>query len=156
MTDLILPLVPPGINVRVDRSDTYNYAIPPMQTDCWPVRLIPDWDQVIIVCVQNSFWSQQQGSVRAWLSITPNDSNIIPMERRDRTVRLQGIGSSWLFHRFGKEPIGEAQIVFPVDPFAVGDAAIPGYWMNFQNTSGQENSYYFQSTYSNSGATLVE
>lgn len=155
MPNEYVPNPGPGINIRTDHSPTHNYAIQPMQTDCWPVRLLPDWDYVVIAAVQNSFWSQQQASLRAWLSITPNGMNVMPMERRDRDVRLQGLGNTWCFHRFGLEPKVDSQIIWPIDPLAIGDAAVPGYWMNFQNLSGNPNSYYFQSTYHKSDATLV-
>jgi hypothetical protein len=157
MTQDIKPITLPGINIRDDYSPTYNYALPLMQTDCWHIKLAPDWDQVIITAQQNSFWSQQHGTMRAWLSLTPNGTTVLPPEMRQGGLRLQGVGTQWCFYRAGLEPRLEHQVAvqFPIDPFAEGDGNILGWWWNVQNLSGQENAYYFQSTYSNLYATFT-
>lgn len=154
-------ITPYGVNIRTDYSATYNYAIPLMQTDCWPMQLqMPNllpWQQVVIISQQNSFWSQQQGTMRAWLSINPNGINVIPSVIRNRTVNLQGIGTSWCFYdvNLPQDQIKPAQLQFGIDLNVQGDGGNQGYFFNIQNLSGQENAYYLRFEYSGHGGTYI-
>ena len=151
----------PGVNIRTDYSTTFNYAIPLMQTDCWPVQLTPPniqpWQQVVINSQQNTFWSQQQGTLRAWLSLNPNGINVIPSVIRTRTVHLQGIGSSWCFYAdtLPLDQVNPAQIQFAVPPNPQGDGGNMGYFFNIQNLDGQENAYYLRFEFSGHGGTYL-
>ena len=158
MSQFIMPLVPPGVNIRTDYSPTNNYAIPQSQTDCWPTRLAPLWQQVVITALQNTYWSQQQGTMRAWLSINPNGINVLPALFENRSVRLGALGNSWCFYsdQLQASQAKEAQIQFPVNPTQLGDGDIPAYWFNIQNLDNKENAYYLQWHYYSQSADFIQ
>jgi hypothetical protein len=129
-----------------------------MQTDCWPVNLAADWDQVVITGTQNRYWAQQQGTLRAWLSINPNGINILPVQNfRNRDVHLGALGNTWCFYRqdLAKQFIQPAQISFPVNPTQLGDGDIPAYWFMIQNLDGMENAYYLQFAFHGRGGVYI-
>lgn len=159
-----LPVTPPGVNIRTDYSPTFNYAIPLMQTDCWPVRFTwqgqgHPWQQVLITSRQNTYWSQQQGTMRAWLSLDPNGINILPISSfRTRDIHLGDLGNNWCFYDVYEPPlqIQPAQIQFGISPNARGDGDIPGYWFNIQNLDGKENAYYLRMDYFGYGGQTTQ
>lgn len=158
MTTYVTPVTPFGVNIRTDYSPTHNYAIPLMQTDCWPVRLQPSWQQVVISAVQMNAWGQQQGSLLAWLSINPNGINYIPPQIRSGSVHLQLVGVTWCFYDENIDPglIKPAALQFPIKVGQLGDGDIPAYWFNMQNLDGKENAYYLQFHYYNQSAEFIQ
>lgn len=154
----VTPVTPFGVNIRTDYSPTHNYAIPLMQTDCWPVRLKPSWQQVVISAVQNNAWNQQQGSLLAWLSVNPNGINVIPPQIRGGTVHLQLMGVTWCFYdeTLDQSLVRKAALQMPINVNALGDGDIPAYWFNVQNLDGKENAYYLQFHYYGLGAEFIQ
>ena len=158
MTYTILPTTQPGVNIRQDYSPTHNYTVAASQTDCWPMRLTPDWQQVVITANQNSFWSQQQATLLAWLSVNPNGINVMPPQMGVVNVRLNGLGINWCFYAIGLSPnlIKPADLRMTIDPNQLGDGDIPAYWFNLQNLDNTQNAYYLQFHYYNQYGDLIQ
>lgn len=154
----VTPVTPFGVNIRTDYSPTNSYAIPLMQTDCWPVRLKPSWQQVVISAVQNNAWNQQQGSLLAWLSVNPNGINVVPPQMGVNSIHLQLMGATWCFYdeNLPLALVKPAAIAMPINVDAVGDGDIPAYWFNVKNLDGKENAYYLQFTYYGLGTEFTQ
>ena len=153
-----LPLTPPGVNIRQDYSVTHQYTIPQSQTDCWPMRLLPDWQQVVISANQSTFWSQQQGTMLAWLSINPNGINVIPPGLAGIRVNLNGLGNTWCFYndQLALDQVKPAQASMPINVNQLGDGNIPAYWFNVSNIDNKQNAYFLQFEYYNQYTSFIQ
>lgn len=142
--------LPYGISIRTDYSSDHNYALPRSQTQCWPVQL-KNSTQVTINAVQNGWVSSQAWTIRGWLSIDPNGSNILPSNYGDnRNVHLTFSGNSWTFHEVGlaSNLLAKADILYIIDPTQI-------YYFNLQNVSNVDQTYFCRFTFSGNGATII-
>ena len=93
----IWPL-PYGVIIRNDHNKEYNYAIKGSQTQCWPIML-KEFDQVTLNALHNGWLGHQAWVLRAWMSVEPGGSNILPaLFGTRRNVHLGYFGNSWTFH----------------------------------------------------------
>lgn len=141
--------LPYGVSIRTDYSEQHNYSIPRSQTQCWPVKL-NDFQQVLISAVHNNYTKNQQKTVRAWLSVDPNGSNILPAAYGARLdIHLGLIGNSWCFHivDLDKSQVLPADVTYVIDPNKQ-------YYFNLQNLENKDNSYYLKFTFSKDGSTI--
>jgi len=153
-----LPLTPPGVNIRQDYSPTNQYTIPQSQTDCWPMRLAPDWQQCVIAANQSTFWSQQQGTMLLWLSIDPNGINVIPPGFAGNRINLNGLGNTVCYYAdtLSADQIKPAQAAWPLNVNQLGTGSIPAYWLNIQNIDNTQNAYYLQFHYYNQYTFFIQ
>ena len=122
------------------------------------MRLLPDWQQVVITANQNSFWSQQQGTMLAWLSIDPNGINVIPPGLAGNRVNLNGLGNTWCYYdqQLPLQQVKQAQARMPINVNQLGSGDIPAYWFNIQNIDNTQNAYYLQFHYFNQYADFIQ
>ena len=153
-----LPLTQPGVNIRQDYSPTNQYTIPASQTDCWPMRLAPDWQQCVVTGNQSLFWSQQQGTMLMWLSIDPNGINVIPPGLAGYRINLNGLGNTICYYSdsLPLDQVQPAQARMPINPMQLGTGSIPAYWLNISNIDNTQNAYYLQFHYHNPYTFLIQ
>ena len=153
-----MPLTQPGVNIRTDYSPTNQYTIPQSQTDCWPMRLAPDWQQCVISANQSTFWSQQQGTMLMWLSIDPNGINVIPPGFAGNRINLNGLGNTVCYYAdtLSADQIKPAQAAWPLNVNQLGTGSIPAYWLNIQNIDNTQNAYYLQFHYYNQYTFFIQ
>jgi hypothetical protein len=145
----IWPL-PPGVSIRNDHSTSFNYAIPRSQIQCWPI-LLNEFDQVTINAMHNGWLGHQAWVLRAWLSIDPAGSNILPaLFGARRNIHLTYFGNSWTFYELNlsKHLINQADTVF----WIYRDKP---YYFNIQNTCQIDDGYYLKFSYKNNCNTLI-
>lgn len=141
--------LPYGISIRTDYSEEHNYAIPRSQTQCWPVKL-NDFQQVLISAVHNNYYQNQQKTIRSWLSVDPNGSNVMPaIYGASLDIHLGLIGNTWCFHTVGLD----ASLLLPADVTYVIDPNRQ-YYFNMQNVENKDNSYYLKFTFWKDGSTI--
>jgi hypothetical protein len=141
--------LPYGISIRTDYEEQHNYAIPRSQTQCWPVKL-DDFQQVLITAVHNTYVQNQQNTLRAWLSIDPNGSNVLPAAYGvNLNIHLGLIGNSWCFHivNIDNAHVLPANVTYIIEQ-------TKQYYFNVQNVENKDNSYYLKFTFAKDGATI--
>ena len=142
--------LPPNIILRDDYSPTFNYSIDRSQTQCWQVKL-HESNQVFIKCMHNGWVGHQAWSLRAWLSLDPGGSNILPATfgtRRD--VHLTYFGNSWNFYKLGfvgRRPYANVEFWVYPDTF---------YYFNIANSSNEKDGYFFEITYELPGNVICD
>ena len=153
-----LPLTPPGVNIRQDYSPTNQYTVAASQTDCWPMRLAPDWQQCVVTGNQSLFWSQQQGTMLMWLSIDPNGINVIPPGMAGNKINLNGLGNTVCYYAddLAQDKVKPAQAQMPLNVNQLGTGDIPAYWLNIQNIDNTQNAYYLQFHYYNQYTFFIQ
>lgn len=153
-----LPLTQPGVNIRQDYSPTNQYTVPPSQTDCWPMRLAPDWQQCVVTGNQSLYWSQQQGTLLMWLSINPNGINVIPPGLPGNRINLNGLGCTVCYYAdtLPRDQVKPAQASMPLNVNQLGDGDIPAYWLNISNIDNTQNAYYLQFQYYNQYTFFIQ
>ena len=153
-----LPLTQPGVNIRQDYSPTNQYTIPASQTDCWPMRLAPDWQQCVVTGNQSLFWSQQQGTMLMWLSIDPNGINVIPPGLAGNKINLNGLGNTVCYYAdtLPRDQVKPAQASMPLNVNQLGTGDIPAYWLNISNIDNTQNAYYLQFHYYNQYTFFIQ
>ena len=132
-----------------DYNPEHNYAVLASQTQCWPVKL-GDYQQVLITAVHNGMISNQNNTIRAWLSVDPNGSNVMPPQFGTKlNVHLTTIGHSWCFYELGLpiENIATADVSYIINPTVI-------YYFNIQNLENKQNPYYLRFTFMKDGSTL--
>jgi len=141
--------LPFGVTIMEDRNPEHNYVVPPSQVQCWPVKL-GDYQQVLITAVHNGMIGNQNNTIRAWLSVDPNGSNVIPPQFGTRLeIHLTTIGRSWCFYEVGLQPenMAKAEVSYIIDPKTI-------YYFNIQNLENKGNPYYLRFTFMRDGSTI--
>jgi hypothetical protein len=141
--------LPYGLILRDDYSPSFNYSIDRSQTQCWQIKF-KEWDQVNFHAMHNGWVGHQAWTLRAWLSIDPGGSNILPSNYGPlRNVHLTYFGNSWNFHVLGFNGcLLPADVDFWVYPDKV-------YYFNIQNTSNEKDGYYLRLSYEKNGSTFI-
>lgn len=141
--------LPFGVTIQDEYQPEHNYALPRSQTHCWTVNLV-DFQQVKIVAVHNGIIGNQQNTIKAWLSIDPNGSSILPVVYGTLcNIHLGLIGNSWCYYTPGLDPslVAEAEVQYVIDPTLT-------YYFNLQNLENKDNSYYLKFTFMKDGDTI--
>lgn len=138
--------LPYGVTIRTDYSPEHNYLITKSQTQCWKVEL-EEYQQVYITAVWNGLVGNQTGTIRCWMSQSPNGPDILPVVFGNQlNVRLSTLGRSWSFYEqnIDSNLIVKADIMYPIYAKQI-------YYFNVKNLENKNNSYYLRFTFIKDG-----
>jgi len=133
----------PGVNIITELDPQGFYTIPQSQIFVFPFSLVFPYDQVKISAGHTSFYSNQQGTIRAWISNQPNGRSITgDFNANLDNVNLPGDGFKWIFHLLKNQPYDAEDIDLTQWIYPDTD-----YFMCFKNLENKNNGLYYNIVY---------
>ena len=145
--------LPQGASIITDLATNHTYTLPRSQVMCFPFRMRPGCNQVVIDAANTTpFESAWVPGIRCWASkeAAGNSMTASPLPSQGR-VNVGPNGFKWNFWLLDMlaQPLEEADYNHWMNNNTV-------YWMNVQNLQNRENYFFLRFTYHGVGTTLVE